>query len=194
MKKTPPLPENRTDSANTYIPPLHWKSFFAPRKTTYNFLSSQTGKQNQLIFIHTTFSMENFFKYKDKQALVHRNNVVYRLICSSNNTYIGQTRRNLITRLQEDDPGNKRCSNTDVTKYLLENYSHIMDFETPKMLATGLNTKDLLIKEKPYSFKKIALPSTLMKLQFRYMCFAISLHFKRICKISKFIMLFVDFC
>ena len=35
------------------------------------------------------------FKHKEHQSKLLRSNVVYRLTCSCNNVYIGQTRRNL---------------------------------------------------------------------------------------------------
>ena len=145
-------------------------------------------------FFKYNFSIGNFFKCKDNQALFRRSNVVYRLTCSCNNTYIGQSRRNLITRLPDHDPGNKRCSNIDVTKHLLENPSHIIDFKTPEILATGRNTKDLLIKETLLIQKNspsINIDETSIPL---YMCLTISSYFMCICKMSKFIMSFVDFC
>ena len=60
---------------------------------------------------------------------------------------MGQARRNLAYRLQEHDPSSKKCNNIDVTKHLLENPSHTIDFRTPEILATGHHAKDLLIKE-----------------------------------------------
>ena len=116
-------------------------------KELKSFFHHKLENKVKLIFIHKTFSIGQMFKCKDPQALLRRSNVIYRLSCSCSNSYIGQTRRNLASCLQEQDPSSKKCDSTDVTKHLLENPSHTIDFRTPGILATGHNAKDLLIKE-----------------------------------------------
>jgi len=46
-----------------------------------------------------------------------RSNVVYQLKCSCGSVYIGQTRRNLKSRMEEHNPNAKFSYKTDVTKY-----------------------------------------------------------------------------
>ena len=97
--------------------------------------------------IHSTFGIGNTFRYKDKQPVLHCNNVVYKLNCSRCASYIGQTRRNVIFRLQEHNPQNRANHQRDVTSYLLKNASHSIEFDQPEILATANNFRKLLIKE-----------------------------------------------
>ena len=69
-----------------------------------------------------------------RKSFYLRSRVVYRKTCSCDDTYISQTRRNLIARLQEHDPGNNRCSNTDGTKHL--HPSHIIDLKIKNLTRT----------------------------------------------------------
>ena len=61
--------------------------------------------------------------------------------------YIGQTRRNIKSRMEEHNPEAKFSYKTDVTKHSLDNPEHTIDFEHPEVLASALNLKKLLIKE-----------------------------------------------
>ena len=45
--------------------------------------------------------LQNLFSIKDRQALLNWFNVVYKLTCSCGASYIGQTQRNLINRIEE---------------------------------------------------------------------------------------------
>ena len=67
--------------------------------------------------------------------------------CSCGASYIGQTRRNLIFRLQEHNSQTRTNHQTDVTSHLLENPSHSIEFDQPEILATANNLRELLIKE-----------------------------------------------
>ena len=62
----------------------------------------------RLCVIHDTFCIGDMFRFKDKQCTLRRSNVVYKLSCSCGSSYIGQTRRNLIARLQEHNPQSKK--------------------------------------------------------------------------------------
>ena len=48
-----------------------------------------------------TRKLQSWFSIKDRQALLNRLNVVYKLTCSCGASYIGQTQRNLINRIEE---------------------------------------------------------------------------------------------
>ena len=103
-----------------------------------------------------TFKLGSPFSRKGKQATLRRSNVVYKLNCSCGGTwtsksmggsYIGQTKRNLTSRLKEHHPGNKTGTQTDVTKHLLENPSHVTNFYEPEILTTANYPSDLLLKK-----------------------------------------------
>jgi len=84
-----------------------------------------------------------------------RSNVVYQLKCSCGSVYIGQTRRNLKSRMEEHNLNTKFSYKTDVTKHLIENPGHIIDFSQHEVLATASNLRKLLIKETIYSYPTI---------------------------------------
>ena len=56
------------------------------------------------ILINETFNLKRLFTFKERQNKLHRSSVVYRITCSCKSTYIGQTSRNLITRLKITTP------------------------------------------------------------------------------------------
>ena len=116
-------------------------------KELQSFYRRELGNKVRLVVIHSTFGIGNRFRYKDKQPVLHRNNVVYKLNCSCGASYIGQTRRNLFFRLQEHNPQTRTNHQTDVTSHLLENPSHSIEFDQPEILATANNLRELLIKE-----------------------------------------------
>ena len=97
--------------------------------------------------IHDTLCIGDMFRFKDKLCTLRRRNVVNKLSCSCGSNYIGQTRRNLIIRLQEHNPKSIKSQNTDVTKHLADNPGHKINFDQPEILATAHNFKQLLIKE-----------------------------------------------
>ena len=61
--------------------------------------------------------------------------------------YIGQTQRNLITRLNDHNPAISTSNDTDVTKHLWQNPDHHIDFNNPIALSHASNWRKLLIKE-----------------------------------------------
>ena len=75
----------------------------------------------RLCAIHDTLCIGDVFRFKDKLCTLRRRNVVNKLSCSCGSNYIGQTRRNLIFRLQEHNPKSMKSQNTDVTKHLADN-------------------------------------------------------------------------
>ena len=61
-------------------------------------------------------------------------------------TYIGHTKRNLVTRLKNHNPSSSN-QEIDVTKHMLDNPNHFIDFNNTTVLATANIWRKLLIKE-----------------------------------------------
>ena len=104
----------------------------------------------KFIFIHNTLKLGNLFSHEDKQATQCRSSAVCRLNYSCDGCYIGQTKRNLTSRLKEHHPGNKTGTQTDVTKHQLENPSHAIYSNEPEILTTANHPRELLIKNFTY--------------------------------------------
>ena len=113
---------------------------------TNYFAKNKNGKIKVRV-IHDIFKLKSFFRAKEGQALLHRSNVVYHIHCSCGSNYIGETARNLLTRLNEHNPSSKKCKNTDVTNHLYKNSDHKIDFAKPKILGTARNRTKLFILE-----------------------------------------------
>ena len=101
----------------------------------------------KLRFIHNTNKLKQQFLVKDRQRQLTRSNIVYRLNCSCGSFYIGQTRRNLVERLEEHR--SSPCS--EVCYHLQSNPSHKVDFHTPQILTSCLDKLKLLILESLYN-------------------------------------------
>ena len=65
-------------------------------------------------------------KHKEHQPTLLRSNVVYKLTCSCNSVYIGQTRRNLRARLYDHNPAANSNQQSNVAKHLLKNPTHFI--------------------------------------------------------------------
>ena len=63
--------------------------------------------------------------------------------CSCGSTYIGQTRRILLSRIKEHDTS----ENSEICEHLLQNPSHRVDFNIPTILGSENDTARLLILE-----------------------------------------------
>ena len=83
------------------------------------------------------------------QLLLLRSSVVCCPNCSCGSFYIGQTRRNLKSTMEEHSLEAKFSYKTDVTKSLLDSMEHTgaINFEHPEILALALSLNKLLIKE-----------------------------------------------
>ena len=90
--------------------------------------------------------LKTFFTHKDRKDTLRRSNVVYQVNCSCGNFYIGQTQRNLATRLNDHNIATT-YSSTDVTKHLKQNPDHHIDFDNPIVLTQAKHWRKLLIKE-----------------------------------------------
>ena len=55
----------------------------------------------KLLMSHCNFTIGKLFLCKDRQSLLHLLVVVYQLTCNCGQNYIGQTKQNLITHLNE---------------------------------------------------------------------------------------------
>ena len=98
---------------------------------------------SKLRFIHNTNKLKQQFLVKDRQRQLTRNNTVYRLNCSCGSFYIGQTRRNLVKRLEE----HQSSPNSEVCNHLQINPSHKVDFHNPQILTSCPDKHKLLILE-----------------------------------------------
>ena len=110
-----------------------------------NYFAKNTNGKIKVRVIHDTFKLKSFFRVKEGQALLHQSNVVYHIHCSCGSNYIGETARNLLTQLNEHNPGSKKCKNTDVTNHLYEN-------PTMKLTLQNLKYLELPETEPSYSF------------------------------------------
>ena len=97
----------------------------------------------QFRFIHETNKLKKCFTYKDKQNHLHRSSVVYKLTCTCGSNDIGQTRRNLITRINE----HKFDQRSEVCKHLLTNPAHRLNFKQPEILGSIVGQKKLHLLE-----------------------------------------------
>ena len=84
-------------------------------------LTNIQGLQSRMV--HDTCKLNKFFKVKG-QALLHRSNVVYQVTCTCGKSNIGETERNLVTRLNERNLGSKKYKNTNVDEHLYEYSNH----------------------------------------------------------------------
>ena len=98
----------------------------------------------KLIMSHRNFTIGKLFPYKDRQSSLHSSGVVYQLTCSCGQNYIGHTKRNPITRLNE----HRTCEDSEICKHLLNNPNHEINFDSPKILDRISNhVTKLRIKE-----------------------------------------------
>ena len=91
--------------------------------------------ETKFLLINDTYSLKNVFKHKEQQQILHQYGVVYEISCNCGSSYIGQTSRNLITRINNHDPSSKTPQDTDVTRHLTDNPNHAVCFNNPIILA-----------------------------------------------------------
>ena len=97
--------------------------------------------ESKLRFIHNTNKLKQQFLVKDPQRQLARNNLVYRVNCSCGSFYIGQSRRNLVKRLEE----HQSSLNSEFCNHLQSNPSHKVDFHNPQILISCPDKYKLLI-------------------------------------------------
>jgi len=71
--------------------------------------------------------------------MLRYSNVLYQIDCSCGESYIGQTQRKLATRLNDHNPDRCKYQSTDVTKHLMKNNGHYIDFENVTVLSQASN-------------------------------------------------------
>ena len=84
------------------------------------------------------------FKHKEHQPELLRSNAAFKLTCSCDSVYIGQTSRNLRAGLDDHNPAANSNQQSDVAKHLLENPTHFINFSEPEILCSAHNFKELL--------------------------------------------------
>jgi len=94
--KKPPM----TTTISMRLPYLG-KIFYEVRLELQRFVHRYAITPFQLCFIHESNKLKKSFTCKDKQNHLRRSNIVYKLTPTCGSNYIGQARRNLITRLIE---------------------------------------------------------------------------------------------
>ena len=99
------------------------------------------------ILINETFNLKRLFTFKERQNKLQFSSMVYRITCSCKSTYIGQTSRNLITRLKNHDPNSPNRQDTDVSKHLTDKPDHKIDFDKTEIMAQTNHWRKLLITE-----------------------------------------------
>ena len=96
---------------------------------------------------YRNFTIDKLFSCEDRQFLLYSSSVVYQLTRSCGQNYIGQTKRNLITRLNEHQTFEE---DSEVCKHLLNNPNHKSNFDSPKILNKSTHVTTLRIKETLY--------------------------------------------
>ena len=91
----------------------------------------------------STRKFQRWFSIKDRQALLNRFNVVYKLTCSCGASYIGQTQRSLINRIEE----HRTSLSSSVSRHLQANPDHRLDFHNPEVISSDNNWWRLQILE-----------------------------------------------
>ena len=97
----------------------------------------------RLMFKSHSFIGKNF-SFKDKVTQDMRSKIVYRIDCDTcKKFYIGKTKRHYITRKNEHMTSN----NSSVFKHIVENPSHVIDWDNMKILDAAKDNWRLLLKE-----------------------------------------------
>ena len=88
-------------------------------------------------------------RHKDKTTVDSSNNVVYKICCKDcDASYVGQTKRQLKTRLNEHikNGNSNSAKHTVITEHALE-YNHTFDWQNKKILDRETNYYERLISE-----------------------------------------------
>ena len=89
----------------------------------------------QLCLMHTICKLKKLFPYKDKQPHLQQFNIIYQLKCDCGASYIGQTGRNLITRLNNHNIDSPLQKKTDVAKHQVDNSNRKIDYNNCAILG-----------------------------------------------------------
>jgi len=91
----------------------------------------------------STRKLQSWFSVTDRQALLNRCNVVYKLTCSCGASYIGETQRNLKNRIEE----HRTSLSSSICRHLQANPDHRVDFHNPEVIGSDNNWRRLQILE-----------------------------------------------
>ena len=103
----------------------------------------------KLIMPHRNFTIGKLFPYKDRQSLLHSLGVAYQLTCSCGQNYIGQTKRNLTTCLNE----HRVCEDSEVANICSIIPTTKLNLTHPKFWTKVIARLNYSSK-KPYIFSK----------------------------------------
>jgi len=132
------------DSKKIHDDPNNNKKFvvFPYVKGISELVSSTVDKTKYITGYRVLNSLGRFIKvHKDTNNFLSNNNVVYKILCKDcNASYVGQTKRQLKTRLKEHSNNIKLDSSKHsvITQHILE-YSHMFDWDNIKILDTESN-------------------------------------------------------
>ena len=62
-------------------------------KEIRQYLFKKLSQKSKFVMVHETTTIDQKFRYKDRQTLLHSSGVVYKLNCSCGQSYIGQTKK-----------------------------------------------------------------------------------------------------
>jgi len=105
------------------------------RQELSSFIRHKAVLNVNLRCFQSTRKLQSWFSVKDRQALLNRFNVVYKLTCSCGVSYIGQTQRNLINRTEE----HRTSLSSSVCTHLQANPDHRVDFHNPEVIGSDNN-------------------------------------------------------
>jgi len=112
------------------------------RQELSSFIRHKAVVNVKLHCFQSTRKLQRWFSVKDRQALLNRFNVVYKLTCSCGASYIGQTQRNLISCIEE----HRTSLSSLVCRHLQANPHHRVDFHNPEVIGSD-NWRRLQILE-----------------------------------------------
>ena len=112
------------------------------RQELSSFIRHKAVVKVKLRCFHSTQKLQSWFSIKDRQVLLNRFNVVYKLTCSCGASYIGQTQRNLINRIEE----HRTSLSSSVCRHLQANPDHRVVFHNPEVIGSD-NRRRLQILE-----------------------------------------------
>ena len=81
----------------------------------WQFLYKKLSQKSKFVMVHEASTIGEKFRYKDRQTALHSSGVMYKLNCSCGQSYIGQSKRNLKTRINDHKPKNSTNNETDVS-------------------------------------------------------------------------------
>ncbi|KYN13987.1 hypothetical protein ALC57_13817, partial [Trachymyrmex cornetzi] len=119
-------------------------------KSISNKITNVINKADYLIGFRCINKLNKFIKsQKDKDELVKNNNVIYKINCDNcNASYVGQTKRQLQTRIKEHRNNIRldQSNHSVITKHIKE-YNHTFNWEDVKIVDSESNYKKRNISE-----------------------------------------------